>query len=188
MLCGGSGWYSIASSPLLSPLLGIKTHFSEVDSVRRAHLATWPVFLTLAVLPSTLGRDLSLAAWASHSHSVFGRSSSSWRGTSLGYVCNPSSSWERDTASQCHTSGIPASTCFIPRIWCRFHRMCFYTSWSLRHLAVENTTGTPSAWPVVITPLSEWLGHSESVPIAFSDAASCSLEELGLHTKPRDGN
>ncbi len=44
MLYGGSECYSIASSPLLSPLLGIKTHFSKVDLVCRAHLATWPLF------------------------------------------------------------------------------------------------------------------------------------------------
>ncbi len=51
-----------------------------------------------------------------------------------GYVCNPSSSRERDAASRGYTSGIPASTSFIPRSWCRFHRRCFYYSWSLRHL------------------------------------------------------
>ncbi len=51
-----------------------------------------------------------------------------------GYVCNPSSSRERDTASRGHTSGIPASASFIPRSWRRFHRTCFYNSWPLRHL------------------------------------------------------
>ncbi len=35
--------------------------------------------------------------------------------TSLGYVCKLSSSRKRDAASLSHTSGIPASTCLIPR-------------------------------------------------------------------------
>ncbi len=53
MLCGGSGCYSIASSPLLSPFLGIKTHFSEVGlrDAGPSHFShLWPFSLTLAVL------------------------------------------------------------------------------------------------------------------------------------------
>ncbi len=57
MLCGGSGCYSIVSSPLLSPL-GIKTHFSEVG-LWDALLATLS-FSRPSCTPFTLGRDLSV--------------------------------------------------------------------------------------------------------------------------------
>ncbi len=83
MLCGGSGCYSIALSPLLSPL-GIKTHFSEVGlrEAGSALLATL-FFSRPSCAPFTLGRDLSVwCLWVSRSPSVSGRSSSSWRGTS----------------------------------------------------------------------------------------------------------
>ncbi len=78
MRCGGSGCYSIALSPLLSPL-GIKTHFSEVGlrDAGSALLATL-FFSRPSCAPFTRGRDLSvwcrgyLVPLAS-----FGRSSSS---------------------------------------------------------------------------------------------------------------
>ncbi len=63
-----SGCYSIASSPLLSPFLGIKTHFSEVGlqgagPTHFSHL--WPFFSRFSCAPSTLGRDLSIW-WRGH--------------------------------------------------------------------------------------------------------------------------
>ncbi len=46
---------------------------------------------------------------------------------------NPGSSRERDAASRCHTSGIQCWLHSSCRHW--IHRTCFYTSWSLHHLA-----------------------------------------------------
>ncbi len=86
-LCGGSGCYSIALSPLLSPFLGIKTHFSDVGlrdagPANFSHL--WPFFLSVKELCSIHNGQgfASLVAWASRCPSVLGRSSSSHRGTS----------------------------------------------------------------------------------------------------------
>ncbi len=157
-----------ASSPLLSPVLGIKIHFSEVDSVHRAHRATWPIFLTLAVLLSTLSKDWSQAEWASHSHSA-STQLEFWRGTFIGYVCNPSSLRGRDAGSRGHTSGIPASACFIPRSWRRFHRTCFYASWSLYHPARDVS---PIHWSDYTRDSER--GHSGGVPIALRCSISLS--------------
>ncbi len=99
---------------------------------------SWPPFFSHpSCAPSTLGRNLEV--WR-HGHLVpivLWRSSSSWRGTSLGYVCNPSSLRERDAASLGHTSGIPASSCFIFWSWRRFHRTCFYASWPITSPACD---------------------------------------------------
>ncbi len=46
---------------------------------------------------------------------------------------NPGSSRERGAASRCHTSGIQCWLHSSCRHW--IHRTCFYSSWSLHHLA-----------------------------------------------------
>ncbi len=103
---------------MLSPLLGIKTHFWEVGfrdagPTHFSHL--WPFFSRHSCAPSTLGRDLSV--WQRGSlipQSVFRTQLEFLKRNVSGYVCNPSSSRERDAASRGHTSGIPVSGCFIP--------------------------------------------------------------------------
>ncbi len=79
-LCGGSGCYSIASNPLLSPFLEIKTHSSEVGlrDAGPTHLATRsPFFSCHSCAPSTLGREFeSLTARVSPSQCVLRPSSS----------------------------------------------------------------------------------------------------------------
>ncbi len=91
MLCGGLGCHSIASSPLLSPFLGIKTHFQEVglqDESPTHFSHSWPFFSRPICAPSTLGRDFeSLAAWASHSQSV-SMQLEFLKGNVSGYTCN----------------------------------------------------------------------------------------------------
>ncbi len=95
------------------------------------------------------------------------RSLSSWRGTFIGYVCNPSSLRGRDAGSRGHTSGIPASACFIPRSWRRFHRTCFYASWSLYHPARDVS---PIHWSDYTRDSER--GHSGGVPIALRCSVS----------------
>ncbi len=157
---------SIASSPLLSPLLGTKTHFSEfgLRDAGPAHLATRgpPFFSRPSCASSTLGRDLEVRQRRHLVPIALRRSSSFWRGTSLGYVCNPSSSRERDAASRGHTSSIPASGCFISWSWRRFHRTCFYASWPIMSPARD------------VSPIL-WTGYtcdSEGVPIALRRSVS----------------
>ncbi len=136
MLSGELGCYSIASSPLISPLLGGQGSLSRSWPSGRGLRLTYPLLahlsLDLDVLFHTRQGFESLAAWASRSQSIR-RSSSSCEGTSQGYVWKPSSQRERDIASWCHTSSILAGACFIPRSWHQLHHICFYTSWSLRH-------------------------------------------------------
>ncbi len=138
MICGGSGCYSIASSPMLSPLLGIKTHFWEVGfrdagPTHFSHL--WPFFSRHSCAPSTLGRDLSV--WQRGSlvpQSVFRTQLEFLKRNVSGYVCNSSSSRERDAASRGHTSGIPASGCFIPEADAGSTAHVFMLPGRLRHL------------------------------------------------------
>ncbi len=51
--------------------------------------------------------------------------------------------------------------CFIPWSWCRLHRTCFYTSWSLRH-------PTRDVSPIIWTDYTDWLifraAHTGDVP------------------------
>ncbi len=109
----------------------------------------------------------SLAAWASRSPSVFGHSSSSWSGTSLGYVCNPSSSRKQDAVSRCYTFSIPASASFIPA----------------GHNITSPLTSRPSIGQIILVFRA---GHAEDIPLAFSDTVSRSLEErLGYVRNPR---
>ncbi len=56
----------------------------------------------------------------------------------LGYVCNPSSSRERDAASRGHTSGIPASGCFIPEADAGSTARAFMLPGRLRHPPVPS--------------------------------------------------
>ncbi len=56
-----------------------------------------------------------------------------------------------------------------------FHRTCFNASWPLRHPPV---TSHPSIGQITLVFRA---GHAEGVPLVFSDTASRSLEELGLH-------
>ncbi len=129
-------FHSLESSDLPSPWGSRLTLQNLAFGTRSPPTLVIPgsLSLALALLFHTRWGFESLAAWASRSQSVQ-RSSSSWKGTSQGYICNPSSPRERDAASGGHTSGIPVSACFIPRSWHRFHRTCFYGSWSLRRTA-----------------------------------------------------
>ncbi len=113
----------------------------------------------------------SLAAWVSRSTQL-----DFLKRNVSDYICNPSSSRERDAASRGHTSGIPSSACFIPRSWRRFHRTCFYSSWSLRHPARDISLIHWSDY----TRYSE-CGHAEGVPKGF-DAASRSFTEYVTET------
>ncbi len=82
---------------------------------------------------------------------------------------NPGSSRERDAASRCHTSGIQCWLHSSCRHW--IHRTCFYTSWSLHHLACDVS-------PILGQILLMFrVGYAEGVPLVSSDAASRSLEE-----------
>ncbi len=108
----------------------------------------------------------SLAAWASRSTQL-----EFLKRNVSDYICNPSSSRERDAASRGHTSGIPSSACFIPRSWRRFLRTCFYASWSLRHPARDISLIHGSDY----TRYSE-CGHAEGVLKGF-DTASRSFKE-----------
>ncbi len=71
--------------------------------------------------------------------------------------------------SRCHTCDIPASACFIPEADAGFTTHPFmlpgHSRLSFGH----------------ITPVSE-RSHAGDIPLASSDAASRSLEELDLHT------
>ncbi len=95
----------------------------------------------------------------------------------LGYVCNPSSSRERDAASRGHTSGIPASGCLIPEADAGSTARAFMLPGRLRHPPVMSR---PSFGQIthVFRARSRW----RRLPKASQDAASSSLEELGLHT------
>ncbi len=90
----------------------------------------------------------------------------------LGYVCNPSSSKERDAASRGHTFGIPASGCFIPEADAGSTARAFMLPGRLCHPPV---TSRPSVGQIthVFRAWSRWWSL---------DAASRSFEELGLHT------
>ncbi len=60
MLCGGSGCYSIASSPLLSPLGDQDSLLRSWPSGRRPLPLSHSVFSRPSCAPFTLGRDLSV--------------------------------------------------------------------------------------------------------------------------------
>ncbi len=139
MLSGGSGCYPITSCSLISPhLWGSRlTQLKVWQPLRPFWSATlqgglrtwhssgsWQILVShswlfcsppIAVLFHTRQGFASLVVWTSRSLSVLRCSSSSLRGTSLDYVCKPSSSREWDTASRGHTSVIPTRACFIHR-------------------------------------------------------------------------
>ncbi len=73
----------------------------------------------------------------------------------LGYVCNPSSSKERDAASRDHTSGIPVSGCFIPEADAGSTARAFMLPGRLRHPPV---TSRPSVGQIthVFRARSRW--------------------------------
>ncbi len=83
---------------------------------------------------------VSLAAWVSRSPSVLRRSSKFPKRNVLGYVCKPGSSSERDTASQCHTSGIPASASYIPVADASFIALAFILA---SHYVTSPVTSRP---------------------------------------------
>ncbi len=78
-----------------------------------------------------------------------------------GYVCNPTSSRERDAASRGHTSGIPASGCFIPEADAGSTARAFMLPGRLRHPPV---TFHPSVGQIthVFRARSHW-GRSQSI-------------------------
>ncbi len=78
----------------------------------------------------------------------------------LGYVCNPSSSKERDAASRGHTSGIPASACFILEADAGFTARAFIPA---GHYVTSPVTFRP---PVGQIAFGFRAGHAEGVPLA----------------------
>ncbi len=100
-------------------------HAPNVREVLQPQQSSYFRALLFSHLSITRQGFVSMAAWASRSPSVSKSSSSSWKGTSqVTYVTMvPWKEW--DTASQCHTSGILASACFIPRSWRRLRCICF---------------------------------------------------------------
>ncbi len=112
MRCGGSGCYSIALSPLLSPL-GIKTHFSEVG-LRDAGSALLALFFSRpSCAPFTLaGICQSGAVGISFPKHLWTQLEFLKRNV-LGYVCNPVPR-RNETLRREATLWHPASGCFIP--------------------------------------------------------------------------
>ncbi len=163
MQCGGSGCYSIASSPLLSPL-GIKTHFSEVGlrDAGSALLATL-FFSRPSCAPFTLGRDLSvwcrgyLVPLASLDAARVPRRNETLRreATLLASL--------RAVASFLKLMPVPPHVLlccladYVTRLWRLAHLL------DRLHMCLEH-------------------GHAGGVPLASLDAVSRSFEELGLHT------
>ncbi len=151
---------------MLSPLLGIKTHFWEVGfrdagPTHFSHL--WPFFSRHSCAPSTLGRDLSV--WQHGSlfpQSVSGRSSSSWRGTSqVTYVTLVPRG--NETLRLGPYFGIPASGLLHSWSWRRFHRTCF-----LCFLADYVTRPWCLAHPLDRLHMCSERGHAGAFPKASS--------------------
>ncbi len=134
MLSGGSGCYPITSSPVISPRIWLTQlkvwrpprpfwSATQQGGLRPSYSSgSWQWFTSHSWLFCSLAIDVlfhtrqgfaSLVAWTPRSPGVLRRSSSSWRGTSLGYVYNPSSSRKGDTASRGHTSSIPTRASFL---------------------------------------------------------------------------
>ncbi len=120
-----------------------------------------------------LGR---LAAWISRSPKRLWTQLEFLKRNVLGYVCNPSSSRERDAAPRGHTSGIPASACFILEADAGCTACAFIPA---GHDVTSPMTSRPSVGQISLVFRA---GYAEGIPKASLDAAFRSLEELGLHT------
>ncbi len=110
-ICNAAGW----STPLTV------VRFYGLDMTGHSRLFR-PLALDVLCRDTTLGRDLE--AWR-HGYLVPLAFSDAAQ--------VPEEERLRLRMSRGHTSGIPASACFIPRRWRRFHCTCFYTCWSLRY-------------------------------------------------------
>ncbi len=99
--------------------------------------------------------------WVSRSLSVFWTQLEFLKRNVLGYVCNPSSSKERDAASRGHTSGIPASGCFIPEADAGSTARAFMLPGRLRHPPVTSRPSVGQITHVFRARLRWW--HSLSV-------------------------
>ncbi len=92
----------------------------------------------------------------------------------MGYVCNPSSSKERDAASRGHTSGIPASGCFIPEADAGSTARAFMLPGRLRHPPV---TSRPS---VDRLHMCSEHGYAGGVPLASFGRSVSFLRGTGV--------
>ncbi len=144
------------------------------------------VWALLSVTASIVRSPLATESFRGHDLQVWRRghtrsqsvrhSSSSWRGTSQGYVCNSRSPRERDAASP---AILPAFLRALPSF---YQKLPLYPPHVLLRSLISKSPRhdvSPIHW-TDYTHDSEH-GHAEGVPKAF-DAASRSLGELGLHT------
>ncbi len=105
---------------------------------------------------------VSLAAWISHSPKRLQTQLKFLKRNVLGYVCNPSSSRERDAASQGHTSGIPASACFILEADAGFTARAFIPA---GHYVTSPVTSRPSVGQISLVFRA---GYAEGVAQSVS--------------------
>ncbi|KAI2647325.1 Transposon Ty3-G Gag-Pol polyprotein [Labeo rohita] len=137
-----------------------------------------PLLALLSLCPSNFTRQglRSLVAWASRSPSIYGRSSSSRRGTSqVTYVTMVPRGNETLRLGPSFWHPCRALASFSEADAGRL-RTCFYASWSV----------TSPARDILLSHWSDYTcserGCAKGVPLAFTDAASRSLGEPWLHT------
>ncbi len=148
----------------------------DTDPAHVNHL--WPFFFRPSYAPSTLGRDLSVW-WCGHLVALASSDAAPVPKEECLRLRMSTQFLEgmRHCVSMPHFQH-PCQCLLHSRSRRRFRRKCFYASWPLCHPPMMSH---PSFGQ--ITPVSE-CGHAGYIPLASSDLASHSLEELGLHTLP----